>query len=247
MSSTFDIETFTVSDLLACADELKATCADATSMEGVAVKAVHSLYHSLVDSKQTKACVLARFYTTVRYDDLSVVLKGIIRANLESQRPTPDMKCLTLLGTTGDKPAWNSRKTSVDHQVIALPSPEIVKKSPMISQLMQQFGLDIGAFLATDPQFTVTSKKTYNVFYVPEAYASPYVPAQEQFVVPMRVRSVVGFGGLLPSGNLFAMILFSKVFISQDIAELFKSLALTIRGLALPYDQKAVFSSNKSD
>lgn len=247
MSSTYDIETFTISDLLACADELKAACADATSLEDVAVNTVRSLYHTLVDSNQTKACVLARFYTTVRYEELGVVLKGIVRANLESQRPTPDMKCLTLLGTAGDKPAWNSRKTSVGHQAIALPSPEIVKQSPMISQLMHQFGLDIGAFLADDPQFMVTSKKTYNVFYVPEAYQSPYVPAQDQFVVPMRVRSVVGFGGLLPSGNLFAVILFFKVVISQDIAELFKSLALTIRGLALPYDQKAVFSRNKSD
>lgn len=247
MSSTFDVQSFTISNVLTCADELKATCVGATSMEDVAVKTVHALYHSLVDSKHSKACVLARFYTTMRYDDLSVVLKGIIRANLEAQRPAPDMKCLTLLGTTGDKPAWNSRKTSVDHQVIALPSPEIVEKSPMISQLMQQFGLDVGAFLADDPQFMVTSKKTYNVFYIPEALSSPYVPAQEQFVMPMKVRSVVGFGGLLPSGNLFAVILFFKISIPNDIAELFKSLALTIRGIALPFDQKAVFLRNRSD
>ena len=52
--------------------------------------------------------------------------------------------------------------------------------------------------------------KTYNVFHVPEAFDNPLIPAQEDFVLPYRIKSVLGFGGLLPSGDIFAVILFLK-------------------------------------
>lgn len=49
--------------------------------------------------------------------------------------------------------------------------------------------------------------KTYGVFHVAEARESAYVPAQADFVVPYGIRSVVGFGGPLATGDLFAVIL----------------------------------------
>ena len=52
-------------------------------------------------------------------------------------------------------------------------------------------------------------QKNYNVFFVEDAIGSPYIPAQDDFVVPYGVRSVLGFGGLMPSGQVFAALLFT--------------------------------------
>src|SRR5205807_7868251 len=64
----------------------------------------------------------------------------------------------------------------------------------------------------------------------------PFVPVQREFVIPYGVRSVLGFGSLLPSGNLFVVVLFTKVFLSRSTADLFKPLALSTRLALLPFD-----------
>ena len=46
---------------------------------------------------------------------------------------------------------------------------------------------------------------------------------------PHKVRSVVGFGGILTTGDLYAVILFSKVTIPRATAQLFKPLALRVK------------------
>ena len=84
-------------------------------------------------------------------------------------------------------------------------------------------------------------QRTYNVFYVPEARGSPHIPAQTDFVVPVGIRSVLGFGGLLPPGDLFAVILFSKVPIPRQTSELFKPLALSAKVAVLPFATGPIF------
>jgi hypothetical protein len=84
---------------------------------------------------------------------------------------------------------------------------------------------------------------SFNVFHVPEAVGSPYIPAQEQFVTRFGVKSALGFGGMLPSGNLFAVIMFSKAPISRDTADMFKPLALNIKMVALSFTEEATFDS----
>jgi signal transduction histidine kinase len=51
---------------------------------------------------------------------------------------------------------------------------------------------------------------------------------------------VFGFGGLLPSGNLFAFIHFSKIQVSRKTVELFKLVAASIKLLLLPFDYLSV-------
>ncbi|MFM8550852.1 MAG: ATP-binding protein, partial [Nitrospiraceae bacterium] len=79
----------------------------------------------------------------------------------------------------------------------------------------------------------------------PEAVGSPYLPGQGQIVVPYGVCSVLGFGGLLPTGSLFTVILFSKVPIPRETAELFKTLALSVKIALLPFDGTADFTGWK--
>ena len=72
---------------------------------------------------------------------------------------------------------------------------------------------------------------SYNVFYVEEAAGSPHVPAQETFVQPFGIRSVVGFGWVLPTDELYAVIMFTRVHVPRQTAAMFRVVALSHRSV----------------
>jgi hypothetical protein len=113
----------------------------------------------------------------------------------------------------------------------------------MIAQLIGQLGVEINVLLAPEARLVIDSEQhRFNVFYVAEAKGSPFIPAQREFVVPHGIRSVLGFGGLLPTGELFATILFSKTYIPRDVADRFKTLALNVGVALLPFASRRVFA-----
>jgi hypothetical protein len=121
------------------------------------------------------------------------------------------MKCLTLLATAGEKPDWNTRQKSNGHKAIPLPSKEFVERLPMIANLISQLKLEISKVLKPGPDFMLDAGDSdHGVFYIPNAEDSEMIPDQENFVKPQGLKSVLGFGGVLPSGNFFAVILFSN-------------------------------------
>ena len=235
----YDITNLTLSDMTDCGSVLRKLGSGARSMEEAANRIIRHLYDHLIDSETgQKALVLARFFKTHCYDDLDEELRAFAKAIMGDVPVQSDMKCLTLLASAGEKPEWNSRTDSEGHKAIPLPSEELVRQFPMISNLVQQFGLEITNLLDPDPScLQDMEQRTYNVFLVPETRGSPYVPAQEEFVIPYGVKSTLGFGGLLPSGNLFAVIMFSRAPISRQIADLFKPLALAAKMPILSFEQ----------
>jgi hypothetical protein len=56
------------------------------------------------------------------------------------------------------------------------------------------------------------------------------------------IRSVLGFGGSLPTGDLFAIILFSKVAIPEASADRFKTVALDVKSGFFKF-KEAVFAA----
>ena len=82
--------------------------------------------------------------------------------------------------------------------------------------------------------------KRHGVFHVEHAVGSPYIPAQQEFVIPFGIHSVLGFGGMLPSGNLFVVILFSKVHIPRETADMFKPLSLSVKLTVLPFEEPSL-------
>jgi len=192
--------------------------------------------------------VLVRFFKTINYADLDAGLQQAARDVLARGRPRerddrfspelprPDLKCLTLLATAGQRPEWNNRTRSARHKVIPLSSPGLVARFPMISRLITQCGFDLAVLLMPGRDILMNmEQKTFNVFHVPDAVGSPYVPDQEEFVVPHGILSVVGFGGVLPPADLFAIILFSRLPIGRDTANMFAPLALSVKLALLPF------------
>jgi hypothetical protein len=216
----------------------------AASMEEVANRVVHHLYDHL-GSKQSnqKACVLVRFFKTHPFGELDGGLRRFAQEMLGGVTAPPTLKCLTLLATAGETPEWNSRAKSDGHKAIPLPTEKAIESSPMISRLLDQLGLSASTLLKPDPALMLDVEQTsFNVFHVPEAEGSPYVPAQKEFVIPYKVKSVLGFGGLLPSEDLFAVILFSRVHIPRETAERFKTLALSAKLALVSFTGDRVFA-----
>lgn len=243
----YDLSRFNVDDLLKCSTALRKLGADGKSMEEGVNRIVRYFHETFVDERTGEnTFALIRFYKTHPYSELSPDLRGFVQAVLKKKPDNPHMKCLTLLATAGDKAEWNNRRLSVQHQVIPLVNEETVHQAPMIAQLVHQFGLEVSALFHPDPSILISEKKrSFNLFYVPKALGSPHIPAQEEFVIPHKIESVIGFGGLLPSGQFFALILFSKVPITREVADLFPSLAITVKGAILPFEGSDVFDRKR--
>jgi hypothetical protein len=210
----------------------------ASNAEDSAQAIVEHLYEELRDGRdKSRICALARFFVTRQFGRLNASLQARARQLLGMETPNNQMRCLVLVGTAGERSEWNDLEASAAHRVIPLTSAAMVERSPMISQLVSQFGLEVATVLEPDPALLVDlEQRSYNVFHVPEARGSPHVPAQAEFVVPYGIRSVIGFGGLLPSGNLYAVILFTRVPIARETADLFRPLALSVKLAILPFE-----------
>jgi two-component system, NtrC family, sensor kinase len=230
------INKLTLGDIVACRNGLRDLTTGSKSMEEAAEQLVRYFYHQLTDETEKKACVLARLYKTFAYKDLDQSLRTFASKLPIGQDITDQTRCLVLMASMGEKPQWNSRLLSQGHQAIPLPSESVIIKLPMISQLIKQLGLEVHSVIKPNPTMLVDKEeKLYNVFFIADALGSPYIPAQKDFVVPCGVKSVLGFGSLLPGGDLVVTILFLRVKISSETAELFKSLALGTKVALLPF------------
>lgn len=225
--------------------EIRSLGRNATTMEAAAKEVTTFLYNCFrIRGTQDHCCALVRCFKTHPYDQLPPTLQAIARQQLQPLTLYPGLRCLTLLASRGDQPGWNDPQSSRAHQTIPLPSTEIVGQAPMISQLIRQMGLDLSDVVGPANQLIVDAvQRSFNVFHVEDAQGSPYVPAQPDFVIPTGIRSVLGFGGLLTSGELFAIVMFSKVHISRETAELFKTLALNVKLVLLPFSGRRVFEN----
>jgi hypothetical protein len=243
-----DLSNFGLSETLRCSRELYRVASNAPTMEMTARRICRSLYDQLQTSNGARACALVRCYKTHPYGSLPPDLRYYARrASGEIETPRPTMKCLTLLASAGSEPQWNMRTSSKGHQAIPLPSPRIVERAPMIARLIKDFGLELTDVIDPTPEVVRNlAGKTYGVFHVEDALGSPSIPAQEDFVVKHAIRSAVGFGGSLASGDLFAVVLFSRVTIPAATADRFRALALDVKSLFFPFGDSAVFDVGAS-
>jgi hypothetical protein len=241
-----DLEDFGLAAMRHCSEGLQRAAQGASSMEAAASAVCRFLYDGLGDGGEGRACVLVRFYKTHAYGSLTPDLQRFAKRAFGAvaiSPPEPAMKCLTLLATVGDEPEWNDRRASENHQAIPLPSPHVVERAPMIAQLIREFGMDLGSVVRPSADVVrALGGKSYGVFHVENAAGSPYIPAQAGFVDRYGIRSVVGFGGVLPTGDLFGVILFARVHVPVGSADRFRPLALDLRNCLVDYDDAAVFA-----
>jgi signal transduction histidine kinase len=238
----FDLVHFSLEDVVLCGGTCQRAAAPARSFEEAAESIVQMLYHDF-SAEGDRAFVLVRLFATQAYGMLPPELRDFARRLVDGRPLSTDQKCLVLMASAGDRPEWNARQGSIGHQAIPLESDRLPTDFPMISQLLAQLGAIISA---PNRQILLErSQRDYNVFYVQHALGSPHVVDQTGFVRPFCVRSAVGFGGALPSGEMFVVVAFSRVEIPPQVAELFRYLALNAKLALLPFDSGQYLGEEK--
>jgi signal transduction histidine kinase len=243
----YDLQMFTMRDMSECGLALRSLSKKANSMEEVGNQIVQYLYNNLIDLKSgERSCALVRFFKTHSYGELPPKLQEYTHSLVSNDVLENNLKCLTLLSTAGQQPEWNSRHKSEGHKVIPLFSKEMIAQIPMIFQLIQQLGLNLDVVVRPDLNLlTDLEQRMYKVFYVPDALGSSYIPSQTSFVIPYNIKSVVGVGGLLPSGNIFIIIMFLKVAIPRISVDLLRPLALNVKMTILPFENEKTFTEQE--
>jgi hypothetical protein len=239
-SVVYDPGAFTLADMVRCGSALRRLTAESDSIERGAQRTARFLYdHLRAKATNERCCALVRFFKTLPYAGLSQELRSFALSVVPGTTIAAETKCLTLMASAGDQPQWNSRRTSKSHQSIPLVSAAMVERFPMIAQLVRQLGLTVNEVV--DHRLEILrelEQRKFGIFHVPDAAGSPYIPAQQDFVVPQRIASVLGFGGMLPDGEVFAVIIFARVPIPSATALMFRTIALNLKlGLVALLDQ----------
>lgn len=240
----FNITEFTLKDMTACGSALRHIGAGASSMEDVANRTVNFLNDHFIDDSGQKACAMVRFFITVPYGQLSTDLQYHAQKLLGYKPQDDNLRCQTLLATVGVNPDWNDRHKSRYYKTLPM-TPKILDENPMYMQFADIFKVVLDRNIERDAELiTELEGKTYNVFYVPDAATSEYTPAKEQFVVPYQIRTVIGFLGMLPSGQIFSVVIFTRVYIPREVVNYLKTLAFNVKLAILPFDEVAIFEDS---
>ena len=240
----FDLTAFSLADMVACSSAIRRAGTGCTSMEQAARAVVDYLRDAFLDKDTGRPSpVLVRLFKTHRADRLDPSL----RSELDPEVVDRGVRCLTLLATNGDEEPWRDRTRSSRHKVIPLATEDAIGAAPMVAALIEQLGVAPAAVIDPAPHIVEhLDQRSFDVFHIEEASGSPQVPDQD-FVVDHGVRSVLGFGGMLPSGDVFAVVLFSRTHIPRQTAELFRSVAVSTKVALLPFVGGRVFESDTTE
>lgn len=224
----YRLDAFKLADMISCSADIRRIGIESVCVEEAAEKIVRHLYEHLVDRDGQPALVLVRFYKTVRFDDLSNELKLSASASYNGESG----QFLTLMATAGLLDRWNDRNKSGAHRLIPVNDEQAMQKTvPIMAHLRSQ--LEMGASWIPDDQSLLRyvmepEQKRFNVFYVPDAANCPFA-TQGIVVENFGVRSMLAYGAMLNRSSFFGVVMFSRVAIPKDCAEMFNPLALSTK------------------
>ncbi len=239
-----DLGEFSLRDMAECAARVRRLGQGAGSMEEAAGRIVSYLYDDLADQRSgQRACALVRFYKTHPYGLLDAGRRSYASTRSAGAETPPDARYLALLATTGDEPAWQSVAGSQDHQAILLDGVELAESAPTVLCLMNQLGLESSVSLPSSSSVTVAVDPCpSDAAGASDAAGSAATLSQDPFLGRHGIRSILGFGGQLPAGDLFVVVLFARVPIEAAARDLFKALALAVKVSVTAFARGPFFS-----
>jgi hypothetical protein len=191
------------------------------SVEEAAQAVVDAIYDECHSS-----VALARVFLSMPFDRLPKGNRLFLEGLASSKRLAPfgpNTQVLTLLGSRGDLPEWNSRHFSKGHVGIPLVLDH-VRELPMIGGLLANLGIKLRP---DDPRLFVGAPAAplfAGMFLVPDARTGRddagrmVIPAQD-FVQRHGIRTVFGLGGLyLSVGAMLAILVFCRETIEEEVA-----------------------------
>lgn len=215
----------------------------ATSLQGAARELCRGIYDELRTGvgEGTRAAVLVRCFKTHPLHSLGTVLQALASeqaGGLVSARP--DTPCMVLIASAGDEAAWNRPEASERNRIVVLTDAGVVARRAMLASLLQAFEVGYGDLGISRPASS-ERRSAFNIFHVESAVGNAAVPDQAEFVTRYGIQSVLGFGGPLRHRDLYAVLLFARAYISADVAQSVRSLALDVTSTFFRFGESDIF------
>lgn len=221
------ISKLSLEELISLQDKITEQVSGCLVLEDAAQQYMSILYETFSES-----IVLARLFAAVPFEELPEANKGFVMTLAESGSISDLIQSrtlvLSLLGSRGEKPAWNDRRNSEGHVGIPLASPDFIDRVPMISRLLKELGAGIDWIDSNDTEIVSrTFENLSGVFYVCDAKTEVdsqgrKIIAAQDFVDKNSVVTVFGVGGCyLGTLLFFTTIIFLREHIERSLAERF--------------------------
>jgi hypothetical protein len=218
------------------------------------LEAASQQFCDILYSTFEQSAVLVRVFATVPFAMLPASNRTFVE-RLAGDRARdvlgPKTPVLSLLGTRGAVPRWNSRHLSEGHVGIPLASAEFVDAIPMIASLVKQLGVAIeGAGDVETAIVTSSLGRAAGVFYVDDAATAVdsknrRIITGRDFVQEHGVRTVFGFGGAYAlTGTFVVTVVFTRETIARSQAERFMRLANQLKASTMrPVGRRRLFAN----
>ena len=184
-----------------------------TTHEQASQFVVRHLFQEFVTEDGDAQLALVRIFRLTDVKDLPPDIRAMVEPG--------EQRIMALTGTWGLEEAWQHRSRSKGHQAVPISAIGVPEKIPMFQEVLTQLGIDIEHFYQTK-ELVVTGKRPYQgTFHIPDA-SSPAIPAQNEFVRPYGIKSLVGFGGFMgPAQTIYLLYAFSREYVSPEAAQAF--------------------------
>jgi PAS domain S-box-containing protein len=215
-----DLTRFRLRDAVACGASLRRISKGCEYLEDSAQLISEYFYEQLRDQHTGKRqIVLAQAFKSHLFSRLPEDLQAFARESVKYASTPDEFQCLSLLGTAGAEPEWNSRHEAIAHKAIHLIGD--LAKLPMLSALI------VGLAWQADNRGTRGRDET--CVLVEDARNNPAFPMQETLVIPYEVKSVISFGCVLGNQDLFYIVLFTNIVMGKESAEMFRAVGLSVK------------------
>lgn len=246
---SLSVKELSTTQIFALSKHIKEKTEGLSCLEEAAHEILKILCCSLITESGKSPFVLARFFKSCLYSEMPSDIQAYINGKESWGGISGQNQYLTLLGSWGDLEEWKNRIHSKNYKAFPLNDPHILDKFPMLSAVFSQIGFELPEKVLPDKSILIKERhKKLKLFCVEEAKGSKFIPKQAEFVEPFSVESCFGFGGMYPTGNIYAIIIFSREKIQKQDASVFLSLNPAIKWATLGYDMMGnIFRMQKNE
>jgi len=239
VSSATRIEEFSPMDVLDLWAGVEPEIHAATSLEEAAQALAKGLHTRLSESM-----ILARVFVTADLADVPDEIRAFATDMADASQAADELheatQVLSLIGSCGLDPDWNSRRHSQDHSGIPLISADFVDEIPMISSLLHAAGLPLDCMeRGNSTVIQQTIGQSAGLFFVESAALATddlgrkIIPAQD-FVNDHSIGSVFGISGAYSGDEILVVIAFCTEQFPKAVAERFLPLLTLFKGATAP-------------
>jgi len=230
----FDLSAFSLSDMVRCGAELRRASRGASSLDAAAQAVADFLYHGMADGAGRRACSLVNLFVTRRWNALPPGLRAAASSRPAAAPPPPGTRCLATVASCGPPAAGRESSTGFERLVLPVPSEEASRRVPLVSRLIDRIGSGSVPGAGGITEGALPPSARFDVLHVGDEDRARGLWGEE-FVAEHGIRSALAFGGPLPEGELFAVVMFSRVPLPPQTADLFRTVAVSTRMALLPF------------